>query len=271
MPNNKLKEYIQVKKNPDLALFKKLESLDSIAKTIFDKVLNESIKEAKVRFEQEIEKLLADIPKTKKNISNELLNVIKDHIGKDGVAKYKGESGKDGRTPEKGKDYFTQGELDNLIYTIKGMIPDPKDGKDADEEFIIKNVLKNISIPKDGKNGKDGSPDKPEEIAEKLNKTSNSVDAKVIRGLDALIRRFIPQQSGGGMGNVTHQTINVGSTTITSTLTYNVAAGGNAIWVYYQGQHLVKDTHYTLSGRTIAWLETFVDSTYVDVTYIRTA
>lgn len=189
---------------------------------------------------------------------------------------------RDGYTPIKGKDYFdgVSADEEKIIKTVLGKIGDVEDGKDADEEYIIKRILnkmKSTEPGKQGKPGKDGSPDTPEQIADKLNTLEERVDMKVIKGLktyfDNLNKKLQSIKSskggGGGMGNVTHQTFSVGSTTTSSSLNSNVAANGNAIWARYQGQMLVKDTHYTVSGSTITWLETFNDNTFVDVTYIR--
>ena len=111
-----------------------------------------------------------------------------------------------------------------------------------------------------------------------INATNEKIEIKTIKGLNTYfnnLKRKIQDVKGnkggggGGMGNVTHKTFDVGSTTTSSSLGSKVAADGNAIWARYQGQMLVKDTHYTISGQTITWLETFSDNTYVDVTYIR--
>ena len=115
--------------------------------------------------------------------------------GKDGK---KGDTGKDGYTPIKNKDYF--------------------DGKDAvlDEIKVISEVLSKVPIPRDGLNGKDGesivgprgengidgkdgSPDTGEQIIEKLNPIKNSLDFTVLKNIpDFLTTRDIGQSGGGG-------------------------------------------------------------------------
>jgi len=88
--------------------------------------------------------------------------------------------------------------------------PIPKDGKDADEEKIVENVLKLIPQPKDGK---EGSPDSPEDIRNKLEtlKKKDRLDIDAIRGLQEELdkirkhagRRIIAGSSGGvGGGHV---------------------------------------------------------------------
>ena len=195
---------------------------------------------------------------------------------------------KDGYSPVKGKDYFDGKNVDKdeIIKNVLSKI-NIRDGKDADEKRILKKLLEIIKLPENGYSpvkgkdyfdGKDGSPDTPEQIADKINTLEEKIEIKTIKGLktyfDNIIKKIQDVKSNtsgrGGMGNVTHKTFSVSSATTSSSLDYKVAANGNAIWVRYQGQMLVKDTHYTINGPTITWLETFNDNTFVDVTYIRT-
>lgn len=62
----------------------------------------------------------------------------------------KGETGKDGYTPIKGKDYFTQGEIDQVLQYIKSQVV--KNGKDGINGKSIKG-----DSGKDGKNGINGT------------------------------------------------------------------------------------------------------------------
>lgn len=121
-----------------------------------------------------------------------------------------------------------------------------------------------------GNKGADGSPDTAEQVVNKVNK-AGGVKMTAIDGLTETIKavKKAGGGKGGGMGNVQHETKAVGSGTTSVSLTYNVSAQGRAIWVYYQGQFLVYGTHYTVSGGTVALLFTPVDSTYLDITYIR--
>jgi hypothetical protein len=77
-------------------------------------------------------------------------------------------------------------------------------------------------------------------------------------------------RSGGGMGNWEHQVFNTSSATTSITLSRNVAAGGSAILVRYQGQLLAHGVQYTISGKVITFTFTLQDSTFVEVTYVRT-
>lgn len=130
-----------------------------------------------------------------------------------------------------------------------------------------------------GKNGKDGSPDTANQIADKLNTTQETVDISVIKGLQkelALIKREISRKEkgggGGGMGQVQHESTNVSSTTTQITTTYKIAGNGYAIMgAYYQGQLIMRGTHYTVGGdrKTLTLLFTPQDSTVIDIIYVR--
>ncbi len=199
---------------------------------------------------------------------------------------------KDGQDGESIKgDQGLQGEKGDTIIGPKGDKGDkpiagvdfilPKDGKDADEDFIIKEVVSKIPKPKDGKDGmagKDGSPDTGEQIAEKLNKLKEVVDQTVIRGLPALIKglqRAIQDKKankGGGMGNWVTEAptgaINGANTTFT--ITSRVASSGNAIILLYQGQVLEKGNQFTISGKTITTLFIPETNTFLFAMYVRT-
>lgn len=144
----------------------------------------------------------------------------------------------------------------------------------------VQDVLKNAELfrgqpGKDGKPGvpgKDGSPDTPDQVVEKVNTASKKVKITAIEGLTDELRKARREnggKSGGGMGNPQHEIHNVNSSSTVITLTYSPAAAGRAIWMYYQGQHLVYGTDFTVNERSVALLFTPVDNTYIDVTYLR--
>lgn len=149
------------------------------------------------------------------------------------------------------------------------------DGKDADEKKIIKEVIKKIPVPQDGRDYILTPQDKKEIskiIAEIIPKPKDGKDAKDIKPeiLKELKKYLSKITMKGGMGMPQHETHSVNSGTTTITATYNIAANGNAIWAYYQGQFLVKGTHYTVSGKTLTLTFTPTDSTSIDLVYIRT-
>ncbi len=77
--------------------------------------------------------------------------------------------------PEDGKDGVSP-SVSDVVEEVMSKIKIPKDGKDADEKRIIKKVLQEIPKPKDG------SPDKAEDIAIKLNTLTGALDWSVMRG-----------------------------------------------------------------------------------------
>lgn len=193
--------------------------------------------------------------------------------GKIGPPGPKGEKGDKGDKPIAGIDY---------PIPLNG-----KDGKDADESKIIDAVTKKIPKPKDGYTpikgvdyfdgidgapGKDGSPDTANQIVEKLNTLEEVLDLKVLKGFRTIVSNLKKSinQKGGGLGLPVHETFNGDGTTTSFTLSSRVAANGNAAWIYYQGQFLVKTTHWTISGRTLTLSLTPENGTKIDVTYIRT-
>lgn len=124
---------------------------------------------------------------------------------------------------------------------------------------------------KTGPKGTDGSPDTPTQVVEKVNKVGG-VKMSAIEGLSETIKAVKKAgggKSGGGMGNVQHETKPVSSGTTNVSTTYPVAADGRAAWLYYQGQFLVYGTHYTIAGSTITLTFDKVDGTFIDITYIR--
>ena len=219
---------------------------------------------------QTLEKL-----KTKKEMMAMIEESVKKEVERQIFNKLEVIKGKDG---EKGIDGFIGDKGDKGEQGIQG------DKGDKGEQGIQgKQGLKGEKgekgiIGKNGENGidgKNGSPDNPEDIVKKLNKTEESVKISVIKGLETQIKNILSslrekKGGGGGMGLPVHQTFNGDGSTTTFTLSNNVAAGGNALWAYYQGQFLVKTTHWTISGKTLTLTFTPENNTNIDILYIRT-
>lgn len=80
-----------------------------------------------------------------------------------------------GKTPVKGEDYFTDTDIADIINEILPILPPGPQGVPGadgetpvvDYDLIIKEAAKRIVVPK-AKPGKDGSPDTPTQIVEKL-------------------------------------------------------------------------------------------------------
>lgn len=235
----------------EISSFKK-ETNDNVKEVLMEfrekkdeivEALKEKIEEIKNDFLEEKGKLVSSAEKELKEIENDAKNKIEYAINNiPTVQGEKGEKGDDGYTPVKGKDYFN-GE--------------------------------------NGKDGKDGSPDKPEQIAEKLNKTEQSISLKVIRGLEnelKTLRQNISggKKGGGGMGNVQHETFSISAGTATITTAFPIAGNGKAIFTFtYENARLEMTNHYTVGtdNKTITFhadiQSQFVNNTVAAITYIR--
>lgn len=118
--------------------------------------------------------------------------------------------GEDGKTPERGIDYFTDEDLDNIEAFINSRIPKKEIDYPTPEQvnlYVDKKVKSEVSkLPlqkgekgtpgKDGKPGENGSPDTAEQIIAKLrslpkNKRLNVSD---IRGLQTELNNIIQNQ-----------------------------------------------------------------------------
>lgn len=82
------------------------------------------------------------------------------------MAAIKGDKGDKGDTPEKGKDYYTPEEIEQIAKEIESKIRVPEDGytpqkgedyyTEDDISEIVELVQKKIRVPKDGRDGEDG-------------------------------------------------------------------------------------------------------------------
>jgi len=135
----------------------------------------------------------------------------------------------------------------------------------------------------DGEPGKNGSPDSPEQIRDKLQglKGDGRLDQSAIKNLEERLRALEERPTGTGGGGASqislqymlgkmlkNQRFNTSSATTTLTLNDKIA-GDVCIWLRYQGQMMHYGTHYTISGTTVTLTFTPDDDTNVDVTYIR--
>ena len=242
------------------------------------KLAEKEEKEAK----REAEKQAKEAEKEKKeNESRQSeVRVVREIISKFETAK--GNPGNDGYTPERGKDYWTENDKKELIDEIwkKVVIPTPKDGitpeagidypsyqevqtwvedavasiprpKEVDLVKVADAVLKMVVIPAPipGAPGKDGSPDTPENIKEKLEslKGDDRLDARAIKNLPKT-------QIGGGHGpnSLKHlEDVNISSPTNGQTISYQSSTGK---WVNSSvasgSGHTIQDEGTPLTART---------------------
>lgn len=250
-----IKEYLQKKKDPEGYLQKRaheiLRELEDILAEIKPKSDTEIPKITELR--QKAESLVSELSA----IKPELLLYIREHI----PAPVKG---------DKGDAYvLTSEDKKEIAETIK--VPIVK--KVIEKTEVIKQpIVKEVAVPERLEAG---------EIANRLNTTKETIDASVIKGLlktiEELKRAIRAKEKGGGgggggMGNVQHESTNVSSATTQITTQYKIAGNGYAIMgAYYQGQLIMRGTHYTVGGdrKTLSLLFTPQDATVIDVIYVR--
>jgi hypothetical protein len=161
-------------------------------------ILNSSIQKGSSDIVQSVEQLKPELQKSS-DATSKMVEFLSEMKGE------KGDPGKDGYTPEKGKDYYTKEEIAEVVKEIQdsiripedgldaytpvrgedyftdeditamvsdvfSRIPTPKDGKDAavDYEMIISECIARIPKPKNGKNGKSGLEITSEQILDKI-------------------------------------------------------------------------------------------------------
>lgn len=206
------------------------------------------------------------------------------------IESLKGETGESGIDGKDADEQFIIQEIAKLIPPpIKGDKGDIGDTPQIDEKALISAILAQIKLPESvdkgeviadvlnrlpqPKDGEDGSPDTGVQIVKKVNDLeitpSKQIDASHIKNL----AKFFPKKKGGGggggMGNLVSESFAVSGATTTITLAKKVGLGGNAIWAYYNGQYLVPNTGFSVSGKTMTLLFTPIANTFIDVLYIR--
>lgn len=261
MSNLTLKEQIEMRRNPEGFILQK----------VFD-------------IEKEAETKIADLTKKTDEALAEVQRLATIVEAKD--------KGLDGTNGTHG---HTQTEAE-LLALIEPLIPEnPEDGHTPTAEEIL--TIVRPHLPKEVTSAElmvmiealmpeigDKLDETGDEIAVKLNKTKDSVEIYVVRGLKKWMEGLSKTvrglnsagrstgKAGGGMGNWLHQNTATSSATTTVTISTKVAASGYAMLVRYNGKLLAHNVDYTLNNAT--HVITFVgftleDSTFVDVTWVR--
>ncbi len=88
----------------------------------------------------------------------------------------KGERGEDGKTPVKGKDYFTESEISDIVSRVQSQIKQPKDGRtpvkgvdyltEQEVDNLVRDILTAIPMPENGRDGRPGKDAEPVDIDE---------------------------------------------------------------------------------------------------------
>lgn len=286
--------YKLAEKNPALALVRMFSILqDQISSTVASKIkeLDRTVSE------ETLLRITASVTeRVKKDLPNydSILSSIRGEDGEDAdtedvarilcempefIEMTKAKDGEPGHTPT----------AEELAGIIKPLIPPPvpgAPGKDADPREVAKSLMYDARFieyvkgkqGEPGAPGKDGSPDEPKDIAAKLNTLEGAVDQKVIKGLpktleslQQAIRERGGGKSGGGIGNIQHESKSVSEATTQITTNFPIAGGGFAVWAYYQGALIMRGEHYTVNAdrKTLPLTFTPIADTKIDLIYIR--
>jgi len=259
--SEKLREYLAVKANPGLAVFRTLQELraavGNIAETIIEEHLVEVRKELQDRFERELKMALREMERrmhpfsdvSAVTIQGVTLQGVKGDQGDKGEKGERGEQGARGElgiTPVKGKDYFTDVEVDDFL---KAVVP-------------VRGI--HYTDGKDGKDGEDGSPDTAEQVRDKLQllRGFERLDASAIKNLP---KEFTKQERimlhRGGVGFATERLTGqiTGNTRIFTVPAHITTNNGMLVWSSQFPFLLFPTTHFTTSG-LILTLTSVVDT-----------
>lgn len=185
------------------------------------------------------------------------------------------------RTMEAINNLFTRNEvnkkLSRKLEEIDFKMAMVRDGKDADEKKIIKAVLDQIDIPEP-----EVILDTPEKIADKLEtlKGEKKLSIDAIKDLEDRLKRLEERPLGGsgGGGGVSKLALDyhfIDDETPSGTVdgvnkTFTLANKPNppaSLKVYADGQRLNVTEDYTLSSKTITFIEAPVSNTILKVDY----
>lgn len=191
------------------------------------------------------------------------------------------------------KDGHTASE-DELRQIIKPLIPKVKDGKSVSMKDIMPSIQTAVKKEIGALEKKLGSEikgevteiiskgsesvfDTPEKIANKINSLEESIDPKTIKGLTTMLAKFQRalrekgggKGGGGGMGNWVHERFLVTANQSSVSVKSNIAAGGTAGLVRYQGQLLGYGVEYSVNDNVVTLNFATEAGNYVDVTYVR--
>lgn len=278
----KLKKINQFKQNPGFASLLEMQQIKrQLRDELKDEIKNiaqEIVKDITETRDQTKERIIREtrdeVERMMKNKDFDVIQTIVNKTVSQTLANIKGDRGDKG---EKGE---------------KGDVGEP--GQTPDKQEIVQSVLLKIPPPIPGKNGKNANPkdvlkliklpksETGEQIAEKLNTTKSSIKLAAIQGLEEELKSLSSrisnarQKSGGGMGNVQHETFSISSGTTTVQTNHTIAGNGTAIVNFaYQNANLELTNHYTVGSdkRTITFdsdvQSQLQDNTIASITYIR--
>ena len=160
MANQKLKEFILFKANPELAMFQFVKKMEQDLKEEAARIIKAELAKALKNFQQKDPVNAGFIEKI---VNKTVAQLVKDTKGDIGV------TGAEGKTPTRGEDYFTKADIKMLVDEVQSQLRIPEDGADGytpvagkdystKEEILgyINELASNIRVPKDGRTLKPG-------------------------------------------------------------------------------------------------------------------
>jgi hypothetical protein len=252
----------QSKKN---RLLKDNPTAKQVAEIVVSETVNPIIQDVNDTKDQ-LESVKTDLESAKIDLDDKITNTLK------------GDPGDDGYTPVKGKDYFTGTEIADFkaeVRPIKGRdYFDGEPGQDGktptkkELEDLIKPLIPepqaidtdSIASEASKRSLDELKPlieanDTIDEIIDKLNETEDSIEIKVIKGLDNLLKRIqksIKEKSGGGGGDIVYVE-DLSSQTNGITLTFTVPKHRKALMVVGSDfpSVLFENNGFTTSGNQL--------------------
>lgn len=287
---NKIKRLFGARDNPGLEVFKMLEEFEQKS----EKLLEKLEKEARLSLKQAISE---EIERFRSQASDLVEKAVQEQIFK-GISQIKGEQGDPGYAPQKGKDYWTKQEIDEVVSRIQSLIRIPQDGKPGKNgvtpiagtdyptttqiRTIVKKMIPVIPTPKDGKTPQKGidyfTPKeisqivkevklgfpkveiRAEDIRDKLQslKGNERLDASAIKNLSALMGAAKRVLHRGGLA-LEWESLTLSADGSSGTLTYTPYTS-STVMIFYNGSLMTVTTNYTLSGRTVTFLQPIAGS-----------
>jgi hypothetical protein len=261
MPS-RAQKLLDLKKNTPLGVLKVLEDFENEIEESNQKAIEQAVE---LRMREIEKKVFVDVEKMRKDLSGEV-GIMTPFLDK--ITQLKGDPGPQGEIGDPGPP----GERgDRGSMGRNGM--DGKDGKDGTNGTNGRDAKDGLP-GKAGENGKDGKDITEVEPSKLWNilKPLKDLEVYVLNIAETVARREAARGGGGGgVGNSIPITEAVGSATTSITLASSVASNGRSIWLFYQGQWLVHDLHFTVKNKVVTFTyDDFVDGTFIDGLYIRT-
>lgn len=281
-------DFIRAKKAPALHMIKVLKEIEEkvlatakhhveteVAKTV------DEMKEAGLSMIVDVaeEKMVELKASLSKRFSEEVMaDVVKVFERDDITQRFRGKAGVSPKPEDivnlliASESFIKRTKAEDGETPIKGVhYDDGEDGKSPKPEVVAEELMKNPSFIEKTK-GRDGSPDKPEQVANKLNKTTESVNLSVIKGLKEALSNLTRNirkkgggsKGGGGMGTPLPFSFDGDGATTEFALPGAPSGPNLAIWVYYQGQWLQPTVHYNVKGTTLTLTFTPDNATKVE-------